>query len=160
MLCVCVCESLSRVLLCDLVDCSPPGSSVHAILQARILEWVAVPFCRGSSQGSNPDLLHCRQNLYHRSHQESPQLRVSMPQVKVHMPRLRPSTERKRKKERKGFIGRDKVHAHLLSLPAPEHGSSLQRGSEGNRTSGLRVISHFSQPSTLMQELGYCHLFS
>ena len=30
--------------LCDPVDCSPPGSSVHGILQARILEWVAISF--------------------------------------------------------------------------------------------------------------------
>jgi len=36
--------------LCDPVDCSPPGSSVHGILQARILEWVAISFYRGSSQ--------------------------------------------------------------------------------------------------------------
>ena len=36
--------------LCDPVDCSPPGSSVHGILQARILEWVALPSSRGSSQ--------------------------------------------------------------------------------------------------------------
>ena len=35
--------------ICDPVDCSPPGSSVHEILQARILEWVAIPFSRGSS---------------------------------------------------------------------------------------------------------------
>ena len=35
--------------LCDPMECSPPGSSVHGILQARILEWVAIPFCRGSS---------------------------------------------------------------------------------------------------------------
>ena len=35
--------------LCNPVDCSPPGSSVHGILQARILEWVAVPFSRGPS---------------------------------------------------------------------------------------------------------------
>ena len=34
---------------CDLMDCSPPGSSVHEIFQARILEWVAIPFSRGSS---------------------------------------------------------------------------------------------------------------
>ena len=34
----------------DLVDCSPPGSSVHGIFQARILEWVATPFYRGSSR--------------------------------------------------------------------------------------------------------------
>ena len=36
--------------LCDPTDCSPPGSSVHGILQARILEWIAVPFSRRSSQ--------------------------------------------------------------------------------------------------------------
>ena len=30
--------------LCDLVDCSPPGPSVHGILQAKILEWVAISF--------------------------------------------------------------------------------------------------------------------
>jgi len=35
------------------MDCSPPGSSVHRILQARILEWVAIPFFRGSSQHRN-----------------------------------------------------------------------------------------------------------
>ena len=35
--------------LCNSVDCSPPGSSVHGILQARILEWVAISFSRGSS---------------------------------------------------------------------------------------------------------------
>ena len=35
--------------LCDAMECSPPGSSVHGILQARILEWVAFPFSRGSS---------------------------------------------------------------------------------------------------------------
>ena len=36
--------------LWDPIDCSLPGSSVHGILQARILEWVAIPFFRGSSQ--------------------------------------------------------------------------------------------------------------
>ena len=36
--------------LCDPMDCSPTGSSVHGILQARILGWVAMPFSRGSSQ--------------------------------------------------------------------------------------------------------------
>ena len=35
---------------CDPMDCSPPGSSVHGILQARILEWVAMPSSRGSSR--------------------------------------------------------------------------------------------------------------
>ena len=36
--------------LCDPNDCSPPGSSVRGTLQARILEWVAMPSSRGSSQ--------------------------------------------------------------------------------------------------------------
>ena len=42
-------ESESCRTLCDPTDCSPPGSSVHGILQARILEWVAIPFSGGSS---------------------------------------------------------------------------------------------------------------
>ena len=52
------------------MDCSPPGSS-HGIFQARVLEWVAISFSRGSSptQGSNLGLPHCRQTLYHLSHQ-------------------------------------------------------------------------------------------
>ena len=36
----------SCLTLCDPVDCSPPGSSVCGILQARILEWVAIPFSK------------------------------------------------------------------------------------------------------------------
>ena len=39
----------SRLPLCDPIDCSPPGSSVRGILQARMLEWVAIPSSRGSS---------------------------------------------------------------------------------------------------------------
>ena len=40
---------LSCLTLCNPMDYSPPGSSVHGILQARILEWIAIPFSRGSS---------------------------------------------------------------------------------------------------------------
>ena len=60
---------LSRVWFC-----ASPWTIVHGILQARILEWVAVPFSRGSSQtkGSNPGLPHCRWILYQLSHQGSP----------------------------------------------------------------------------------------
>ena len=39
-----------RPSLCDPKDCSPPGSSVHGLLQARILDWIFMPFSRGSSQ--------------------------------------------------------------------------------------------------------------
>ena len=38
--------SQSHSILCDPMDCSPPGSSVHGILPARVLEWVAIPFSR------------------------------------------------------------------------------------------------------------------
>ena len=45
--------------LCDPRDCSPPGFSVHEILQARILEWVAIPFSRGSSWSKDWTLISC-----------------------------------------------------------------------------------------------------
>ena len=48
-LCVCL-VAQSYPTLCDPIDCSPPGSSVHGILQARILEWVAISFSGESSQ--------------------------------------------------------------------------------------------------------------
>ena len=53
--CVCVCVYESEVsqscpTLCHSMDCSPPGSSVHGVCQARILDWVAIFFSRGSSQ--------------------------------------------------------------------------------------------------------------
>ena len=48
---MCVCMSAqSSLTLCDPMDCSPPGSSVHGILQSRILEWVAISFSGGSFQ--------------------------------------------------------------------------------------------------------------
>ena len=45
--------------LCDLVDCSLPGSSVHGIFQARVLEWVAISFSRGSSQPRDRTQVSC-----------------------------------------------------------------------------------------------------
>ena len=45
--------------LCNPVDCSPPGSSVHGILQARRLEWVAMPSSRGSSQPKDRTHISC-----------------------------------------------------------------------------------------------------
>ena len=45
----CVLSDFSRVWLCNPMACSPPAFSVHGILQARILKWVAFPFSRGSS---------------------------------------------------------------------------------------------------------------
>ena len=49
----CCAQLFSCVWFCDLMDFSPPGSSVHGILQARILEWVVISSSRGSSQPRN-----------------------------------------------------------------------------------------------------------
>ena len=79
--CCCCVLAQSCLILCDPMACSPPGSSVHEIFQARILEWVAISFFRGSSgdlpqgifltQESNLGLLHCRQILYQLSYRGS-----------------------------------------------------------------------------------------
>ena len=78
---VCCCCAQSCLTLCDPLDCSPPGSSVHGTLQARILEWVGISFSRVGSlfllQGIFPTqelnwrLLHCRQILYQLSYKGS-----------------------------------------------------------------------------------------
>ena len=47
---LCELVAQSYPTLCEPMDCSPPGSSAHGIFQARILEWVAISFSRGSSQ--------------------------------------------------------------------------------------------------------------
>ena len=59
--CVCVCAWVvqSCPTLCDLMNYSPPGFSVHGILQARILEWIATPFSRGSSRPRDRTLVSC-----------------------------------------------------------------------------------------------------
>ena len=50
---------LSRVWLCDPVDCSLPGSSIHGIFQAFVLEWAAISFSRGSSQSRDWTRVSC-----------------------------------------------------------------------------------------------------
>ena len=67
---MCVLSRFSHVQLCDAMDCSPPRFSVHGILQARILEWVAMPSSRGSSwprDGTHGSYVSCicRQVLYY-----------------------------------------------------------------------------------------------
>ena len=57
--CCCVLVPQSCLTICDPMDCSLPGSSVHGIFQARILEWVAIPFSRASSQSKNGTWVFC-----------------------------------------------------------------------------------------------------
>ena len=83
---IAVCESevaQSCPTLCDSVDCSPPGSSIHGILQAKILEWVAISFSRISSRSRDwtqvsriagrrfnlwATIAECRNLFYHSHH--------------------------------------------------------------------------------------------
>ena len=63
--------------LCNPIDCSLPGSSVHGIFQARVLEYSS--FLLQSifpTQGLKPGLPHCRQTLYHLSHQGNPEISI------------------------------------------------------------------------------------
>ena len=57
----CCCHLLTKsgLTLCDLMDCSPPGSSVPDISQATILGWVVISFSRGSSWPSSRTLVSC-----------------------------------------------------------------------------------------------------
>ena len=59
-MCVCV-RSVTQLCLtlCDPMDCSLPGSSIHGILQVRILEWVVISFSRGSSQPRDQTFISC-----------------------------------------------------------------------------------------------------
>ena len=58
--CCCSClVTKSCPTLCDPMDCSPPGSSVHGIFQTRILEWVVISFSRGSSWSGNWTSIFC-----------------------------------------------------------------------------------------------------
>ena len=69
-MCVCVCACVYACMLmcmlnqscstlCDPVDCSPPGSSVHGVFQARMLEWVVISSSRGSSPPMNQNHISC-----------------------------------------------------------------------------------------------------
>ena len=70
----CTLVTQSCLTLCDPLEYSLPGSSVLGILQARILEWVAISLSQGISptQGSDSGVLHGGWILYHLNHQGSP----------------------------------------------------------------------------------------
>ena len=65
--CCCLVAKVMSRSFCDPMDYSLPGSSVHEISQTRILEWVAISFCRGSSWPRDWTVVSCigRQVLYH-----------------------------------------------------------------------------------------------
>ena len=72
--CCCSWVIKSCLTLCDPMDYSPPGSSVHGISQARILKWVAISYSRGSYPPKDQTHISCiaRRILYHWAIEEAP----------------------------------------------------------------------------------------
>ena len=108
-------SSLSRVRLCDPMDCSPPGSSVHGMLQARRLEWVAIPFSRGSSRPRNRPQVSCTAGRFFTTDPPgSPVQEVGpsspRPPLLLPSPRGRPQCRRQSSQER--GCSRPAPHAH------------------------------------------------
>ena len=90
--CCCCLVTMSCLTLCNAMHCSPPGSSVHGISQARILEWIAISFSKGSSQGSNIHFLHWQADSLPLCHLGRPYKSMLLPQFVIPYPSLTVST--------------------------------------------------------------------
>ena len=113
---------------CNPKDCSPSGSSVRRILQARTLDWGAISLLQGifPTQGSNLGLLQGRQILYHLNHQGSPSL------LKCQLPLVKP------------FLRLPNIPALSFSLHRMTLGSHLCRGTH------QAVLDFLSSPACLL----------
>ena len=80
--------------LCNPMGCSPPGSPVHGVLQARILEWVAIPFSRGSPQPRDQTWVFCIVGRYFTVWATREALHVRVPGSKAVLPGQHPATAR------------------------------------------------------------------
>ena len=119
-----------------------PGSSVHGILQATILEWVNHALLRGifPTQGSNLGLLHCGQILYHLSHQGTP----------GHLPQLLTKTNSSRNlcpRRIHTFVEQGFIYSHnfSFSLKKSQHVEyrplTVKNGSPSESPLGVRTPS-------------------
>ena len=105
------------------MDCSPPGSSILGILQARIQEQVCHSLLQGifPTQGSNPGLLHCRQILYQLNRMgRSPSMSWLQQKANIVspvLPSLKPSSQRHRAQT---------AHLHPLPQTLNNHPTDLQ----------------------------------
>ena len=115
-------------------NCSPPGSFVHGILQARTLEWVAVPVSRRifPTQGSKPGLSHCRWILYHQRHQGSPWVSENLTVLGVGLGR----PEMRVAGMQRAYLSVPDVHA----LVEGAAGQVLPVGAEGHTVHGFLVL--------------------
>ena len=95
-------------LFCYSIDYSPPGSSVHGILQTRILEWVAMPFSKGSSQPRDGTWVSCIVGRFFTvwtTREAKSQLKVQEPTVRSDAPKKHPSFQSL------AWISRDVTHS-------------------------------------------------
>ena len=109
--------------LCDLTGCSWPGSSVHGILQARMLEWVAI-LSRGSSQPRDPTWVSCiAGRLYHLNHQGSPYKQSEIQRNQMACPRACHWERAGPKLNLHSFVPKACVLSTLLPNPCLETGA-------------------------------------
>ena len=132
------CSVASVVQLCDPMDHSLPGSSVHGILQARMLEWVAMSSSRGifPTQGSKLHLLRlllCKQILYCWAITETPQWNASQPQKELiwgscsEVDEPRASTTERSKSEREKQIYVERIYMESRKMVLMNLVSGKQR---------------------------------
>ena len=134
--------------LCNPKDCSPPGFSIHGILQARILKWVAISFSRGSSCPRDRTHISClsRQTL---SHWASREVQAYMHSTDNNTPAGMSLLKR-----------RSDTEMTLFFLPsAPRPGSSTHVAEDHRRVKlGFPggVVTHLPPPSIRSQKSGHC----
>ena len=115
----CSLAAQSCLTLCDPMGCSPPGSSVHGILQAQILEWAAISSSKGSSRPKDRTRVSCasctgRRALHPLSHLGSPCAPVKLGQLIIIIITYSFHSESQREKRRKKTLSANK------SQPAEE----------------------------------------
>ena len=118
--------------LWDPMDCNPPGSSVHVILQERILRWITILFSRGSSWPRDWNQVSCiAGRLYHLSHQYCPKWYGKLSDGFEQRCRMKAgfpgSTSGKKKKKNPPANAGDKTYSSILAWRSP-----MNRGAWGS----------------------------
>ena len=105
------------------MDCSPPGSSVHGISQARILEWVVISFARGSSQPRDQKRISCMGSGFFTAEPPGKSPRSTFELI------YRTEVKHRCRKQGKGSIGRlGLTCAYTIYTIDDQEGAMLQRG--------------------------------
>ena len=117
-------------ILCEPKDCSPPGSSVHGIFQARTLEWVAMPSSRGSSQARDWTCISCIAGEFFNAEPPGKHW-VNIGSVKLFYPKvwrgdgefsfLRSSQGRSAPHAEKGILGHPEAHMRQIQKDEGNH---------------------------------------